>query len=559
MAEGAWNPQINCQTFYQRYLSRVFGPEAQETLVKAYLMLEDNDRALGWHGRGGIFPGYVRFVPIRFPLRTTAARQAQPEVAREVLENEIEAAVGQQQRWAAMAARYRQALDLLRESRPKVLPGAQPELDYVIFKTESFAGYLDTLAAGHEAVAAFDRALLSGSDNQTADLSTRLEPACEAINRADRLARDVARQMVPFAGIPTEKYQLFRFNQNVISSIEGMARTLRNTTAPPALIAHWTFDSASGPVVPFSGDVDGSLVAFEGTLTGAGKIDTDGALIGGGAYLGAAAPGNDSGIALAGSVVGSDGRTRLGDQLDLGGAASMSFSAWVNSSSTGDYGTLLHGYGPSGFPGYAVQTWNTGRPRYHPGWSENPYYDNGGKGPPNIMDGAWHHLVVTADSQTVRFYVDGKTQADWKKSQAAVSQDSYAGDRFIGHHADTSYDSQIVGYLDDMGLWKNRALSATEVALLHGLGRTQGSNLSWRDEAAALSAGAVGATATIDGVVWEKVTGLKGSSGDWGGSKQGDDGYIVLDSSGGGIRMAPSKTHRSKSGNSSNQGRRDER
>ena len=47
-----------------------------------------------------------------------------------------------------MAARYRQALDLLRESRPKVLPGAEPELDYVIFKTESFAGYLRLLGDG---------------------------------------------------------------------------------------------------------------------------------------------------------------------------------------------------------------------------------------------------------------------------------------------------------------------------------------------------------------------------------------------------------------------------
>ena len=37
------------------------------------------------------------------------------------------------------------------------------------------------------------------------------------------LAREVARQMIPFAGIPTEKYQLFRFNQNVIGWTE-MAR-----------------------------------------------------------------------------------------------------------------------------------------------------------------------------------------------------------------------------------------------------------------------------------------------------------------------------------------------
>ncbi len=539
MAEGAWNPHINCRTFYEGYLRRVFGPGARDTLLKAYLMLEENDKALGWHGRGGIFPGYTRFSPVRFPLRTSAAREARPKVQREELEKEISAAVGRQQRWTDTAARYRQALDLLRQARPRVLPGAQAELDYVIFKTESFAGYLEVLAAAYEAVAEFDRALLLGSNGDKTAMLKQVESAQAAIDRADRLAREVARQMIPYVDIPTEKYLLFRFNQNVIGSIQALAWMLRNATAPPAIIAHWTFDSASGSTVQFTGDVRGSIVTFEGTLTGAAKIDTDGgALIGAGAYLGADDTNNESGITLAGATVGSDKRTRLGDQLNLAGALSMSFATWVKSPRASEYGTLFHGYGAAVYPGYGVQTWpNTGRPRYHPGWSENPYYDNGDPGPPNVMDGDWHHLVVTADGGAVRFYVDGKKQTGWKKTQTAISQGSYTGDRFIGHHADTEYDSQIVGYLDDMGIWRNNVLSATDVALLHGLGRVQGSDLSWLDEGAALWAGNVGARAPIDGVLWEKVTGLEGSLGNWGGSKDGRDGYVVLDGSGGGIQM----------------------
>jgi len=543
MAEGAWNPQINCRSFYEGYLHRTFGPDARGTLLKAYLMLEENDRELGWHGRSGIFIGYTRFSPVRLPLRTSAALQDRPEVQREVLEKEIGDAVGRQKRWTDMAARYRQALDLLRQARPKVLPGAQAELDYVIFKTESFAGYLEVLAAGYEAVAAFDRALLLKSSGDKTETHKQFEAAQAAINRADRLAREVALQMIDHVDIPTEKYLLFRYNQNVISSIEALARMLRNATAPSALIAHWTFDSASGSTVPFIGDVDGSTVAFDGTLTGTGKIDTDGdALIGTGAYLGADDTDNDSGITLVGGAVGSDARTRLGDQLDLAGVSSMTFSVWVKSSRASEYGTLFHGYGTAGYPGYGVQTWpNTGRPRYHPGWSENPYYDNSATGPPSVMDGDWHHLVVTANGMEVRFYVDGKTQPGWKKTQMAISQRSYTGDRFIGHHADTDYDSQIVGFLDDMGIWRNKVLSPTDVALLNGLGRIQGSDLSWLDEGAALWTGNAGVGASIDGILWKKVTGLDGSLGDWAGSKDGRDGYIALDCSGGGIRIVPPK------------------
>ena len=90
-----------------------------------------------------------------------------------------------------------------------------------------------------------------------------------------------------------------------------------------------------------------------------------------------------------------------------------------------------------------------------------------------------------------------------------------------------------------MGIWRNKALSAAEVALLHGLGCVQGSDLSWLNEAATLWAGSVGATASIDGILWEKVTGLNGSLGDRRGSKDGRDAYIVLDSSGDGIRIVP--------------------
>jgi hypothetical protein len=541
VAEGSWNPQINGPSFYEGYLHRLFGPDARDTLLKAYLLLEENDRELGWHGRSGIFIGFNRFAPIGLPLRASAAREAQPENRRELLDNEIKAAVGQQRRWTGMAARYREALDLLRQAEPRVLPGAIAELDYVMFKTESFAGYLDVLAAGYEAVAALDRALLE-SEGDNAQTLQRFEAAQAAIQRADRLAREVARQMIPYAEIPTEKYLLFRFNQNVVSSIESLDRTLRNATAPPALIAHWTFDSARGSTVPLTGDVEGSAVTFDGTLTGTAKIDTDGALIGAGAFLGADDPDNGSGIRLAGGTLGSDSRTRLGDQLDLAGVASMTFAAWVKSPRASEYGTLFHGYGPSPYAGYGVQTWpQTGQPRYHPGWSEAPYYDDGGAGPPNVMDGDWHHLVVTADGTAVRFYVDGKTQLGWQKTQTAISQGSHTGDRFIGHHVDTEHDTQIVGHLDDMGIWRNKVLSATEVALLHGLGRVQGSDLSWLDEAAALWAGSPDTTVVMDGVVWMKATSLKGEPSDWGGSKQGRDGYIVLDRSGGGIQMAGHK------------------
>ena len=58
IAEGAWNPQISCQSFYDRYLRRLFGTAALDELLKAYLLLEENEKTLGWHGRRGLFGTY---------------------------------------------------------------------------------------------------------------------------------------------------------------------------------------------------------------------------------------------------------------------------------------------------------------------------------------------------------------------------------------------------------------------------------------------------------------------------------------------------------------------
>ncbi|MBM3888108.1 MAG: hypothetical protein FJ388_03175 [Verrucomicrobia bacterium] len=136
----------------------------------------------------------------------------------------------------AVQGGYRQALELLRQVRPNVLAGARAELDYVIFKTGNFAGYLDVLAAGYEAVAACDRAVLVKNNGDRPEMLKQLDAAQTAIDRADRLAREVARQMIPFASIPTEKYLLFRFNQNVIGWTEKgraeLAKVLASVKQP---------------------------------------------------------------------------------------------------------------------------------------------------------------------------------------------------------------------------------------------------------------------------------------------------------------------------------------
>ena len=196
-----------------------------------------------WWGRSEVFVSFHDFSPCK--LRTDVElRDGRPDIDRAELERAIEApwddgsfwfwrreAVGDQHEgdralrpdvlWQRRAEQYRAVVDLLRQARSKVPPGSRAELDYVIFKTASFAGYFDVLQACEEARIELDRTWLARLDGDEAAAGDRLDRCRAALERADRGARGVAGQMIAYGDDKTERHLLFRFNQNVIASIEA--------------------------------------------------------------------------------------------------------------------------------------------------------------------------------------------------------------------------------------------------------------------------------------------------------------------------------------------------
>ena len=99
------------------------------------------------------------------------------------------------------------------------------------FKTETLISYFEVIDAWEEARAAFDAALLAKNAADTAELSKQLEQCRTSLDRTDRLACDMARQMTAYAAIPTERYLLFRYNQNVLGSLESDQKYLAQVLA----------------------------------------------------------------------------------------------------------------------------------------------------------------------------------------------------------------------------------------------------------------------------------------------------------------------------------------
>jgi hypothetical protein len=231
IAEGAWNPKISCQSFYERYLHRLYGPDAQPTLLKVFLLLEENEKTLGWHGRRGIFSTYARSCTMGVGLRSVNFRDEKLKIDRAELDKAVSAADAERMFWDGRAVHCRQALELLQQARSKVPAGSRDELDYVIYKTENFVTVFQELAAVQESKAAFDRALVARSGGSVGEAGKQLELCHTALDRAGRLVRQAAEQMIPFARRnPTERHILWIFNK-AIPSHDAMQRYLADVVA----------------------------------------------------------------------------------------------------------------------------------------------------------------------------------------------------------------------------------------------------------------------------------------------------------------------------------------
>ena len=96
----------------------------------------------------------------------------------------------------------------------------------MIYKTENFVTVLEELSAAHEAKAAFDRALLAMNAGERPTVRKQLDQSQTALDRANRLVREAAQQMIPYAQIPTERHILYLFN-------DASRRTKRRTLTWP--------------------------------------------------------------------------------------------------------------------------------------------------------------------------------------------------------------------------------------------------------------------------------------------------------------------------------------
>ncbi|MBC8871392.1 MAG: hypothetical protein H8E44_18355 [Planctomycetes bacterium] len=262
LAEGAWNPSLTTDAFYQGYLCRTFGSDALEEMSKAYQILEQNELAMGLDSTLGGFQGMNNFCNYADskPIRTIEQLHANP-FTRTGVPGDAAYCVRWREGLTESIKRLEQALAHLRQAQPDVLPGAQHELKYVIFKTESYISHLQSICAMLDGCVAYNAVVQSKLRGDRTEMVKQFDRFRGAFGEALDLARQTARQQAANAQEPTETYILFRYNVRFVLPIEQLCELMTTWSVPTKIPLPPVFLAST-----FAADPSSTLGATKPTL-----------------------------------------------------------------------------------------------------------------------------------------------------------------------------------------------------------------------------------------------------------------------------------------------------
>jgi hypothetical protein len=310
---------------------------------------------------------------------------------------------------------------------------------------------------------------------------------------------------------------------------------------------------ASALLVPFTATSFGSLVAYytlDDLGAGVSNLGTDGATSDLSPPSAAATPTVIPGL-IGDGALGFDGNDILrtiitGNAGDDIIAYGFTMSIWISSvtldTSRDTVMTISDRAAGDKYYGVGVQTVGTA-----PNQVAQPelvrrngnFTELDATGTVNANGADWINVVAIFGTSGAELYVGGKLSNTANGAPTFVTTlDTLSVGGFLRNGSTTTPTDPFFGNADDIGLWDN-ALVASDVALINGLGLLGGIGLDQIDEAQALNSMATGATGVIGGFQWQKVTGLSGTTGDFGGSFAGQNAFIVTAPDGSGIQLIP--------------------
>jgi hypothetical protein len=234
LTEGAWKPSLAPVEFYQEYSARIFGRSAAATIEKAFNTLEAFEKSLGWGGLGN-FHNYADTQDISMLKRfgSQANLFEGPMFPRWNVREKAESPWIQdcndrRSRYLHSIEMLRESLDYLQCARKETLPGAQKELEYLMFRVESYTSHLQMICALLSFYIAYDNAFRAKYRHDFENMLGQFDVCESQFSQVRELVRKTALQVAGGACHPNDVYILFRYNVRLVLPINEFSKVVAN-------------------------------------------------------------------------------------------------------------------------------------------------------------------------------------------------------------------------------------------------------------------------------------------------------------------------------------------
>lgn len=225
LAEGAWNPHLTPDAFYDDYTRRIFGEKAHREMIAAFHKLEENEEYLGWTGLNnfnccGVLPEvsvayhlYRQPNPFDGPMNTNNFMKDNPE--------KIAA-------WEHSRTLLAEALAHLDAAAPLVAPRGRHEIEFLRNRTASYRMLLDTLITARRGYSAFNDAFRTRRQVPYSEFQKQLGRSMALFTEARKKGRATTEKFAAFMDSDSDLGVLYRANLFLVTGLELAEQTMQD-------------------------------------------------------------------------------------------------------------------------------------------------------------------------------------------------------------------------------------------------------------------------------------------------------------------------------------------
>jgi len=225
LAEGAWNPKLKPEEFYEEYARKVFGDAAQKPMVAAFKALEENEEYLGWVGQGnfnccGVLP--------EISLAYRYYKQPNPYDGPANWKKFSSESYDKIRYYSHSVELLQTAVQLLQSAAENCSPKGKEELKYLLNKTGSYSMHLQTLITVRSAYIAYEEAFFKRNAIPREGFLQKLDKSMALFTQARESGRRTTEKFAEFIDHPSDLGVLYRANLFLVTGLELVEQTMQN-------------------------------------------------------------------------------------------------------------------------------------------------------------------------------------------------------------------------------------------------------------------------------------------------------------------------------------------